>query len=96
MQLELPTQKSGVIATKTAVAKPEHVTISIPWEVNKRYLEIREISTRKVVTVIEVPSPASKRAGEGCAKYLEKRQKVFGSAIHLIEIDLLRKGNPCQ
>ncbi|MGD1866122.1 MAG: DUF4058 family protein, partial [Phormidesmis sp.] len=63
-------------------------------EVKERYLEIREISTKRVITAIELLSPANKRGGEGRRKYLEKRQTVLNSSTHFIEIDLLRKGEP--
>lgn len=83
--------------TQTSVAvttKPERVILPMPWEVSERYLEIREVATKRVLTVIEVLSPANKRGGEGRKKYLEKRQAVLSSATHFIEIDLLRKGKP--
>lgn len=62
-------------------------------EITERYLEIREVKTGKVVTVVEVLSPKNKRVGEGREKYLTKRQKVLNRATHLVEIDLLRMGN---
>lgn len=74
--------------------KPERVTVPMMSEVTERYLEIRERETQRVLTVIEVLSPANKRAGQGRKKYLEKRQNIFDSSTHLVEIDLLRKGEP--
>ena len=62
-------------------------------EITERYLEIREVKTGKVVTVVEVLSPKNKGVGEGRKKYLTKRQKVLNRATHLVEIDLLRMGN---
>ncbi len=62
-------------------------------EITERYLEIREVKTGKVVTVVEVLSPKNKGVGEGREKYLTKRQKVLNRATHLVEIDLLRMGN---
>jgi Protein of unknown function (DUF4058) len=44
--------------------------------------------------VIEVLSPANKRPGKGREMYEEKRDKVFGSRSHLVEIDLLRIYQP--
>jgi Protein of unknown function (DUF4058) len=57
-----------------------------------RYLEIREVATGDVVTVIEVLSPKNKRSGEGREQYLRKRTKLLGSQTNLVEIDLLRGG----
>jgi hypothetical protein len=56
--------------------------------------EVREVGTGEVVTAIEVISPKNKRLGEGRNAYESKRQQVLGSSTHLIEIDLLRGGQP--
>ncbi len=79
--------------TTGVITKPIRVTLPLTEEITERYLEIREIKTGKVVTVVEVLSPKNKRVGEGREKYLTKRQKVLNSATHLVEIDLLRTGN---
>lgn len=66
--------------------------LPVPEEIKERYLEIRSVDTREVVTVIEILSPVNKRAGEGREQYEEKRKEILGSRTHLIEIDLLRAG----
>lgn len=77
----------------TAVAcKPERVTVPMLEEVTEPYLEIREIATRKVITVVELLSPKNKRSGKGRTQYLSKRQSVLNSQTHFVEIDLLRAG----
>lgn len=76
------------------VPQPEKVSIPLAEEVTERYLEIREVATGTVVTVIELLSPKNKRPGEGQMAYLRKRNRVLASASHLIEIDLLRGGTP--
>ncbi len=73
---------------------PEKVTVPILEEVNERYLEIREVATGTVVTVLEILSPKNKRAGEGRIAYERKRNQVLASATNLVEIDLLRGGKP--
>ncbi|MEM9009480.1 MAG: DUF4058 family protein, partial [Cyanobacteria bacterium P01_F01_bin.86] len=78
----------------TVVSKPERVTVPMLEEVTERYLEIREIATHKVVTVIELLSPKNKRSKEGRKQYLSKRQSVLSSQTHFVEIDLLRTGEP--
>ncbi len=62
--------------------------------VAERSLEIREVSTGRVVTAVELLSPANKRKGEGRQQYLAKRQRILNSTVHLVEIDLLRAGEP--
>lgn len=90
---------TGKLPNKTSTAtitpsQPINVEIPIAQEVQERYLEIREVSTGIVITTIELLSPKNKRAGEGRNAYLQKRQKILASSTHLIEIDLLRGGEP--
>lgn len=70
------------------------VTLPMPEEVKEGYLEIRDIATGEVVTAIEVLSPTNKRPGQGQEAYKAKRQIVLASLTHLVEIDLLRVGEP--
>ena len=86
-------EPSSVVTTTGVLSKPIRVTVPLTEEIVERYLEIREVKTGRVVTVIEVLSPKNKRVGEGREKYLTKRQKVLNSTTHLVEIDLLRAGN---
>ncbi len=80
----------------TAVADEvdEKVTVRIPaLEAHESYIRILDRrSGQRVVTVIEVLSPANKQPGPGRESYLAKQQEVFHSSTHLIEIDLLRSG----
>ena len=80
--------------TTATLSEPLVVTVPIAEENQERFLEIRAVATGTVVTVVEVLSPKNKRAGEGKAKYDAKRQTVLNSATHLVEIDLLRTGEP--
>jgi hypothetical protein len=91
--LSLPSK--NLSGQTTAVAsKPERVTVPMLEEVNEPYLEIREIATQRVITVVELLSPKNKRSGEGRQQYLAKRQSVLNSQTHFVEIDLLRAGEP--
>ncbi|MDX2096718.1 MAG: DUF4058 family protein [Leptolyngbyaceae cyanobacterium bins.59] len=81
-------------ATLTATVEPITVTVPMTEEVQERYLEIREVATGAVITAIEVLSPKNKRSGEGRQAYERKRNQVFASMTHLVEIDLLRGGQP--
>jgi Protein of unknown function (DUF4058) len=62
--------------------------------VHERYLEIREVATGRVVTVIELLSPKNKRTGEGRTAYENKRNQILASLTNFVEIDLLRGGKP--
>ena len=74
--------------------EPLVVTVPMTEETQERYLEIREVGAGTVVTVVEVLSPKNKRSGEGKVKYDGKRQNVLNSSANLVEIDLLRTGEP--
>ncbi len=57
------------------------------------YLEIVSPRGRRLVTAVEVVSPANKRAGPKGRKAYRDKQEEFGlAAVNLIEIDLLRRG----
>jgi hypothetical protein len=90
----LTTEKSSNIAVAAPAAKPLIVNIPIPEEVREAYLEVREVSTGEVVTAIEVLSPKNKRPGEGRKSYQSKREKILSNFTNLVEIDLLRSGEP--
>ncbi|WP_424101286.1 DUF4058 family protein [Moorena producens] len=88
---------SATIATAVAVSEPsvEPIKVAVPLreEVRQSYIEVKDVATKEVVTAIEVISPANK-PGEGRQKYEAKRQQIFESMTHLVEIDLLRDGEP--
>lgn len=73
---------------------PQTATLPLAEEVIERYLEIREAATGDVVTVIEILSHSNKIPRQGRAQYARKRLAVLASLTHLVEIDLLRAGDP--
>jgi Protein of unknown function (DUF4058) len=90
-------QQAAVKPTSTmtmTVSQPILVELPELEKTVERYLEVREVATGEVVTVIEVLSPKHKRPGEGRDQYLNKRSKILSSQSHLVEIDLLRDGEP--
>jgi len=84
----------GTVPATTPLAAPRPVRVPMPVEVTERFLEVRLVQTSEVICVIELLSPANKRSGAGRTAYETKRQKILGSATHLVEIDLLRGGDP--
>lgn len=91
--------REGRIAETQAVIYPttvDVVTVEVPLldELRQTYLELRDVASDKVVTVIEILSPANKAPGDGRRQYIQKRLAVLGSMTHLVEIDLLRAGEP--
>jgi hypothetical protein len=55
---------------------------------------IEPAAGNRVVTAIEVLSPDNKAAGPGRTSYLQKREEFWASGTNLVEIDLLRGGEP--
>ena len=80
------------VATLTPIVNPLRISLEMPEEVQESYLEVREMATGEVVTVIELLSPKNKRLGEGRSAYDRKRQQILASGTHFVEIDLLRSG----
>jgi hypothetical protein len=72
------------------------VTLPIPDEITETYLEIRAVGEDRVITVLEILSPTNKRRGRGREMYEEKRDLVLTTRTHLVEIDLLRGGEPMR
>ena len=62
-----------------------------PVEVHIPVVEIRDRKNNKLVTAIEILSPVNKRK-PGLEPYREKRLRLHYAGVHLIEIDLLRRG----
>ena len=70
---------------------PLRLTTVMPESIPHYSVEIRDAANRKLVAAIEVLSPTNKR-GPGREEYLAKRRRILLSTAHLLEIDLLRKG----
>lgn len=80
----LPLAETGVI----------DVELPMNEEVGENFLEIHEVTTGKLVTILELLSPVNKLHAEGRREYEEKRDYIFKSRTNLVEIDLLRAGQP--
>jgi len=70
------------------------VELPIPDQVREAYLEIRQVGNDEVVTVLEILSSTNKHPGEGRRQYEQKRLTIFSTLTNLVEIDLLRAGEP--
>ncbi len=84
-------------AGTTALLEPDsRAVFELHFEEEREpYLEIREAAVgHRVVTAIEVLSPDNKTAGAGRRSYLRKQEELWDSGANLVEIDLLRAGEP--
>ena len=88
-------ETGGAVARQGGVLTLEPVTIDLPVEeleeVRDLWIEIRHRPDRNLVTAIEVLSPTNK-AGEGFRDYRSKRRKLIRQHVHLVELDLLIRG----
>jgi hypothetical protein len=60
-------------------------------EVPERWIEIKRLPDLALVTVIEILSPTNK-SGMGRGQYLQKRSELLDQRVHLVDIDLLLRG----
>jgi hypothetical protein len=80
-------------AARVKVAEPVENVVLLDEEIHEARLEIVDRDGHRVVTVIEVVSPANKvPKSDGRASFERKRREVMGSETHWVAIDLLRGG----
>ena len=77
----------GVAIAEPAVELPSLYLADMPL----LHVEIRDVSQRRLVTMLEILSPANKH-GDGIRHYADRRLEVMRTETHLLEIDLLRQG----
>jgi len=65
--------------------------IALPTTIKIPVVEIRDTDKNRLITAIEMLSPINKRQPNLTA-YRKKRQRLYQGGVHLIEIDLLRRG----
>jgi hypothetical protein len=76
----------------TITSAPAMIVIPAARREGNKYLKIRDARTRRLVTVIEMLSPANKEPGPDREAYLTKRIDYLTAGVNLVEIDLLRAG----
>lgn len=80
-----PTAMLAVTVAPLTIPIPQPVEVQIP------IIEIRDVEHNQLVTCIEILSPVNKRE-PGLAAYRQKRQRLYQAGVHLLELDLLRRG----
>lgn len=60
----------------------------------EEFIEIRQRSDGRLVTLIEVVSPSNKTTPEGRKSYLGKREEGRAVRANLVEVDLVLQGQP--
>ncbi len=67
------------------------IPVAFPIQVRTVEVEIRDVARNLLVTSIEILSPANKRE-PGLDQYLAKRDELRQAGVHVLEIDLIRRG----
>ena len=70
------------------------VEVPINDKLEEWYLEIHDVERGTLVTALEILSPVNKIHAQGRKDYIEKRERIFRTQTNLVEIDLLRAGEP--
>lgn len=81
-------ETAGAIAIAPA---PLSIPLTIMTQVRQASVQIRDVASNRLVTSIEIISPSNKRE-PGITAYLAKRDELRLAEVHLLEIDLLRRG----
>jgi len=74
--------------------RPRACELPLPQQVIEHFLEIRDVISGEAVTVVEILSLDNKLTPEGRQEYERQRRAVLGGPANLVEIDLLRAGEP--
>jgi hypothetical protein len=86
---ERPLAAAGPAA---AVAAPLEVVLPVTTEKGSPYVKILDQRMRRLVTVLELLSPANKTPGKDREAFLLKHHEYLGAQVNLVKIDLLRQG----
>jgi len=92
--LEPPVLADHLKAESAVLTEPMIVEVPVPEKITEDYLEVVKASTHEVITVIEILSWSNKTPGRDRRAYERKRERIFQTPTHLVEIDLLRAGEP--
>jgi Protein of unknown function (DUF4058) len=87
-------EESDGIAVMPPLQSPQSVVLPMMLTLKERYLEIRELSSEAVITVVKILTPRNKRQGRGRMAYQRQRDRILTGSSHLVEIDLLRRELP--
>jgi len=84
-------RESAAPSGGTTVLEPISVPLAIAEPEQETYIEVLHRPERSLVAVLEPLSPANKEE-PGRAHYLAKRNALLNQFVHVVELDLLLKG----
>jgi hypothetical protein len=78
-----------------AISPGLQLAYGFEFDVRESYLQVLDRASQRVVTVVEILSPANKVNGSAAHRsYDAKKRDVLAGYTNLVEIDLLREGVP--
>lgn len=82
------------VGSRSYISEMPLFTSIIREEYTEEFIEIRTRSDNKLVTILEVVSPANKTTAAGRQAYLDKRKEAMMQKAGVVEIDLVLQGKP--
>lgn len=82
---------AGVAPAVEITPAPLTLPLAVPLQVRLVSVEVRDVAGNQLVTSVEIISPTNKRE-PGLTAYRQKRDELRMSGVHLLEIDLIRRG----
>lgn len=82
------------VGTRTYVSEMPLFTSIVREQYSEEFIEIRNRTDGKLVTLLEVVSPANKTTAAGRQAYLDARQLAVAQKAGIVEIDLVMQGKP--
>lgn len=82
------------VGTRSYVSEMPLFTSIIREQYAEEYIEIRSRVDGRLVTLLEIVSPANKTTPAGRQAYLDARQQAVGQRAGIVEIDLVMQGKP--
>ncbi len=87
------TASSPSLLSTVAVTPPALIVPAvIPLEVRLTSVHVLDVAGNELVTSIEILSPTNKRE-PGLTAYRQKRSELIAAGVHVLEIDLIRRGS---
>lgn len=87
-----PPAGGGVLVAEATIATPATVAVPLPEiEVRVATVEVYDTAQNQLVTSIEILSPVNKHE-PGLTKYRTKWRQLRAANVHILEVDLLRRG----
>jgi hypothetical protein len=60
--------------------------------IKEHFIQIISVADERLITVIEIVSPTNK-LGSGLEQFRTKRAQLIQAGVHMVEVDLVRRGN---